>query len=166
MVAFAYQIPVGTIGSVLMTSAGADLNSGVYNPDLMPTAFASPVKLVNGLVSAIEEDDTASVFWGILVAADVQPPASGVVDNSFGFPAPDVEQDANVMLNGYAIVKCTVGTPVKGGTVYMRVVPDTGKAVGDLEATADGSDNVAVSQLTWNVSGKDSDGATVVLVRT
>lgn len=165
MVAFLFDLPVGNPGTVLMQSAGANLNSGIFNADLMPTAFGLPVKMVNGFVSAIEEDDTASVFWGLLAAADVQPPAPDVIDNSFGYPAPDPLQNATVMLAGYMIVKCTIGTPVKGGAVYMRVSPALGKNVGDLEADADGSDNVLIPQLTWNVNGKDSNGATVVIAR-
>jgi len=163
MVAITFSVPVGLPGTVIQMSAGANINTGIFNTALMPTAFGVPVKMVAGEVSAIEEDDTASVFWGILAAADVQAPAT--VYNDFGYPAPDPTQLASVMLSGYIIVRCAVGTPSKGGDVYMRIAPDTGKLVGDLETALVADETVLVPELKWNVNGKDATtGSTVVIV--
>lgn len=46
----------------------------------------------------------------------------------------------------------------------MRVVAATGKAIGDLEATADGSNNVALTNVIWAAAGKDSNNVAVIRV--
>lgn len=162
MVAITTTVPVGLPGTVQTFLGGTDIRSADYNLDLMPTTFGAPVKLVNGFVSAIEEDDTAADFFGLLAASDFQ--NSGNANfNGFGMPAPVGTQAASVMLKGYMIVTCTVGTPVKGGAVYMRVVPDTGKAVGDLEATSDSTNSVLIPSLAWDVNGKDATTKATVI---
>ena len=47
----------------------------------------------------------------------------------------------------------------------MRVVAATGKLVGDLEATADGANNVALTDVMWGVSGIDSARTAEVLFK-
>jgi hypothetical protein len=52
---------------------------------------------------------------------------------------------------GFVNVACTVGTPAIGGQAYMRTVVDTGKALGDIEATKDAS--VAGGTITGTGTG-------------
>lgn len=167
MVSYLREVPSGVPGTVI-DNVHTIVDSDQFNADLMPIAYGVPVKLVNGLVSAIEEDDTASVFYGILARSN--PGSSGDPSfNDFGAGVPQANQIPSVVIGpvggGRILVKCTIGTPVKGGTVYMRVAADTGKAIGDLEATADGSDNVALTNVMWGVSGVDSARTAEVLFK-
>lgn len=167
MVSYLREVPSGVPGTVI-DNVHTIVDSDQYNADLMPTAYGAPVKLVNGLVSAIEAGDTAAKFYGILARSN--PGSSGDPSfNGFGAGVPQANQIPSVVIGpvggGRILVKCTIGTPVKGGIVYMRVVAATGKAVGDLEATADGSNNVALTNVMWGVSGVDSAKTAEVLFK-
>jgi hypothetical protein len=126
-----------------------------------PLKFGAPVKLVNGELEAIEEDDAATVFYGILSRS--VPGISG--DDNNNDAVPNTDQTNGVAVSGYMVVTCTIGTPVANGAVYMRVVPDTGKLVGDLEATADGTDNVLLPTVVWHTNGKDANNVASVRIK-
>lgn len=167
MVAYLRSVPAGVPGTVV-DNVHTVIESGEYNADLMPAAYGAPVKLVNGLVSKIEAGDTAATFYGILARSN--PGSSGDPSfNGYGAGVPVETQIPSVAIGplggGRVLVKCTIGTPVKGGVVYMRVVADSPALVGDLEATADGSDNVALTKVVWGVSGKDSASTAEVLFK-
>jgi hypothetical protein len=109
---------------------------------------------VNNEFLKIASGDAASVFYGLLIRtapAMAQTLASGFNDNT-----PNTNLDHGIMVKGYASVTCTIGTPVRGQPVYMRVVAATGKAIGDIEATADGANNVVIPNARWATGGKDS----------
>lgn len=167
MVAYLREVPSGVPGTVI-DNVHTIIESGLFNADLMPAAYGAPVKLVNGLVSAIEASDAATVFYGILARSN--PGSSGDPSfNGFGAGVPQATQIPSVVIGpvggGRILVKCTIGTPVKGGIVYMRVVAATGKLVGDLEATADGVNNVALTNVMWGTSGVDSARTAEVLFK-
>lgn len=167
MVAYSREIPSGVPGTVI-DNVHTIVDSDLFNSDLMPAAYGLPVKLVNGLVSAIEEGDTADVFHGILARSN--PGSSGDPSfNGFGAGVPVATQIPSVVIGpvggGRILVRCAIGTPVKGGTVYMRVVPAAGKLVGDLEATADGTDNVALKNVMWGLSGIDGAKTAQILFK-
>jgi hypothetical protein len=61
-----------------------------------------------------------------------------------------------IVVKGYVNVVCTQGTPARGGSVFVRVTADTGKAVGDFETAADSGKCVALTGVTWAVDGKDA----------
>lgn len=127
-------------------------------------AFGVPVKFNgSGKAIAIAASDTAAVFKGILSRS--VPTISGSTVETFAGGVPNVETVQGIVRKGYVAVLCTIGTPVKGGTVYMRVVAASGKAVGDLEATADGTDNVALVGVEWAVNGKDADNITELFIK-
>lgn len=50
----------------------------------------------------------------------------------------------DVMRSGYMTIKLAQGTATKSGQVYARHTAETGKAVGDIEATAVAGENMAV----------------------
>jgi hypothetical protein len=54
-------------------------------------------------------------------------------------------------------VACTQGTPVKGGLAYVRIVVGSGKAIGDIEATADGANSLVIPGAEWALNGKDGN---------
>ena len=68
-------------------------------------------------------------------------------------------------VGGADFVACTIGTPVRNGTVYMRVVAAAGKAIGDLEATADGANSVALTGVAWASDGKDSSNVAELKIK-
>ena len=167
MVAYLREVPVGVPGTVI-DYVRTIVDSGQYDPDLMPAAYGAPVKLVAGLVAAIESGDAATDFYGILARSN--PGSSGDPSfNGFGAGVPVATQIPSVVIGpvggGRILVNCTIGTPVKGGIVYMRVTEDLPALVGDLEANADGSANVALTSVVWGLNGKDTDGTAQVLFK-
>jgi len=157
---FVYRAPSGVPGDV------ADNNQSLVetlwlDPANPPLAFGAPVKIVSNLVNAIEASDTAADFYGVLTRSI--PGVSGSSSNS-GAAVPNTTYAQGILVDGYVFVYCTIGTPSINGTVYMRVVAATGKAIGDLEATADGSNNVALTNVIWAAAGKDSNNVAVIRV--
>jgi hypothetical protein len=69
--------------------------------------------------------------------------------------APD--EPVSVFQRGNISVACTQGAPTVGGAVYVRIVADTGKAIGDLEAVADGANSILLTNAGWG-GGKDANG--------
>jgi hypothetical protein len=167
MAAYLKEVPSGVPGTVT-DFVHTIIESGEYNAALMPTAYGAPVKLVSGLVSAIEASDAAADFYGILARSN--PGSSGDPSfNGYGAGVPQSTQIPSVVIGpqggGKVLVKCAIGTPVKGGIVYMRVVAATGKAVGDFEATADGANNVALTGVVWGSSDIDSAKTALILFK-
>lgn len=157
MTSILFRAGAGFAGDITRPSATV-VEPGALNPAKAPTAFGVPVKIVSGKFEKIEASDTAAVFYGVLsrnipqVSADVdstQPSTTGV---------------QGIVTKGYVNVVCTIGNPARGGVVYMRVVAATGKAIGDFEATADGSNNVALTGVVWGVDGKDASNVTEIRI--
>lgn len=120
-------------------------------------AFGIPMKYATGGISQIAAADAASVFAGVLVRE--VPSISGNTLQGFDDTVPNPNQVNGLAVRGYVSVKCKVGTPARGGIVYMRVEADIGKLVGDFEANSDTTKSVALTaaQATWASDGKDSD---------
>ena len=155
MVALLFTAPAGVPGDITRQQA-SQIESGLFNVANAPTAFGAPVKLVSGKFEKIAASDAATVFVGVLTR--VAPSMS----NQDGSPVASAVH--GIMRKGYINVLCTIGTPVKGGIVYMRVTAATGKAVGDFEATADGANNVALTRATWAVDGKDANNVAEIRI--
>lgn len=161
MTAYLYRAPSGVAGDVTRQQ-DTIVESGLLNSAKAPTAFGVPVKIVSGKFEKIEASDAATVFAGILTR--IAPAISGDTAQTFASGTPNVTAIQGVAVKGYVNVKCAIGTPVRGAAVYMRVTAASGKAVGDLEATADGSNNVALAGVTWAVDGKDADGVAEIRI--
>lgn len=148
MASFLYRMPSGVAGSVTR-ALDTSVESVFMNSAKAITAFGAPCKMRSGKIELIEAGDDAADFYGIV--SRVAPSISGSTAQLFadGVPNPDVAQ--GVVVRGYANVACTIGTPVRGGVVYMRVVADAGKAIGDLEAT--GSTTVVGGTITGTGTG-------------
>ena len=71
----------------------------------------------------------------------------------------------SVFQRGSISAICAVGTPIVGGAVYVRTVADVGKAVGDLEAVADGANSVKLTNAQWG-GGKDANGVCELVLLT
>lgn len=167
MVTYTTTVPAGVAGTV-SDEKNTVVETGVLDTTTPPTQFGVPVKLTaSGDVSAIEAGDTADVFYGIIVRCNPDKTADANF-NGFGAGSPDPEQIASIAVGGpgYVTVLCSVGTPVKGGAVYMRVVEALPKMIGDLEADSDGGNSVVVPELVWDANGKDSDDVARVRIST
>ena len=155
MATLLFTAPAGVPGDITRQQA-SQIESGLFNVANAPSAYGAPVKLVSGKFEKIASGDAAAVFVGVLTR--VAPSLS----NADGTPkAGDVH---GIMRRGYVNVLCTIGTPVKGGIVYMRVTAATGKLVGDFEATADSTLNVVLPRVTWAVDGKDASNVAEIRI--
>lgn len=105
----------------------------------------------------IPSDDTftAEKFVGI-AARETKSALNYLSQDNGGVYAPD--EAVSVFQRGSIAVICTQGNPIVGGKVYVRVVADIGKAIGDLEAVADGENNIALTNAQW---GGDKDANSV-----
>lgn len=161
MTSILYRASSGVAGDVTRPD-DTTVEPGLLNAAAAPTAFGAPVKIVSGKFEKIAASDTAAVFYGIL--SRVAPSIAGDTAQTYASGTPNASAVQGIVRRGYVNVVCTIGTPARGGVVYMRVTAATGKAVGDLEATADGSNNVALTGVTWGVDGKDASNVTEIRI--
>ncbi len=138
MVAFKYRMPAGIPGSVTRTEH-ATIEPGIVDAAGTPAAFGSFVKVVAGKVRAIAADDTAAVVYGLLVRSF---PTQASQDG-LGASTPPAGS-GSVMRRGYMTVLLTQGSAARNSPVHLRVVAAAGKAIGDIEAVADGTNSFVV----------------------
>ena len=153
MTSFLYRAPAGVAGDVTRPD-DTIVESGLLNAAKAPTAFGAPVKLVSGKFEKIASGDTAAVFAGVL--SRVAPSIAGDLVQTYAGGTPNTASVQGIVVKGYVNVVCTQGTPVRGGSVFVRVTADTGKLVGDFETAADSGKCVALTGVTWAVDGKDA----------
>ncbi len=162
MVSYLYQAPAGIPGDVTrVDETNVEPAMLVAVSTVYAQAFGIPMCYVSGGISQFSSGKVAADFAGILVRE--VPSQSGNTNSGFtdNIPNPDVAQ--GLAVRGYVSVKCAVGTPARGGVVWVRVVASTGHVIGDLEtADAGAGATVALSttQATWAVDGKDADNNT------
>ena len=154
MTSFLYRAPSGVAGDITRQQ-DTIVESGLLNASAAPTAFGTPLKIVNGKFEKIASGDAATVFAGVL--SRIAPSIAGDTAQTFASGTPNVQSVQGVVVKGYVNVRCTVGTPARGAAVYVRITADTGKAVGDFETGADSGKCVALTGVTWAVDGKDAD---------
>ena len=156
--AYLYQAPAGVPGDITrpdetnVEPARLIAVSGTY-----AQAFGIPMKYASGGISQFASGDAATAFAGVLVRE--VPSISGNTNQGFDNTVPNPDVPNGLAVRGYVNVKCTVGTPARGGVVYVRVEADTGKAIGDFEASSDTTKSVALTatQATWASDGKDEN---------
>lgn len=157
--AYLYNAPAGVAGDITRVDetsvepARLIAVSAVY-----AQAYGIPMKYATGGISQIASGDAATVFAGIL--ARTAPEISGNANQGFDNTIPNPETIQNFVVRGYVSVKCVVGTPARGGVVYMQSVANGGVAVGAFRADGTDSGNavaLTLAQASWSVDGKDSD---------
>lgn len=134
MASYKYRMPSGVVGSITR-ALDTTVESAFLNSVKPVLSYGAPVKLVSGKAEPLEAGDTAASFFGIL--ARTAPSISGTNTATFASQVPYVETAQGIATRGYVNVLCTVGTPVRGGKAYARVVTNGAKLIGDIEATAD-----------------------------
>jgi len=162
MTSFLFRAGTGTAGDI-SKQVNLNVETGFLNPNFVPAAFGLPVKIVNGKFEAIQTGDTDTDFYGILTRQ--APGIGGALDNSFGDGTPNPATAQGIMVEGYALVVCGEGTPVRGNNVYMRVVAAPGLEVGDLEADEDVGNNVLLNNVVFSVDGKDANNITEIRIK-
>ncbi len=116
--------------------------------------FGSPLMYDGkGGVILVDGTFTADKFVGI-AGRETRSALDYLDQDSGGVYAPN--EAVSVVQRGSIAVLCKVGTPVVGGTVYVRIVAGSGKNLGDLEAEADGANRVALTNAQWG-GGKDGN---------
>jgi len=146
MTSYLFRAPAGVAGSVTRVDQ-TTVEPGQLAAVGTPTAFGQPVKIVGGEFALMGAGSAAADFYGVL--SRIAPAIAGPANDD----APNAEAIAGIVTRGYVNVLCAIGTPVRGGAVYVRVVG----SVGDFEATADGANNVLLTNVTWASDGKDAD---------
>lgn len=160
--AYLYNAPSGVEGDITRTDESNVEPAMLVSP--FAQKFGIPVKYATGGIVPFAGGEVAADFAGVLTRA--APGISNTVLSGFDDNVPNPETPQNLMVRGYASVKCTIGTPVRGGVVYVRIVAASGKAIGDFEATADGSNNIALTaaQAEWASDGKDDSNNSEIRV--
>lgn len=158
MSAYLYQAPTGVAGDVTrVDESNVEPAMLVAVSTVFAQAFGIPMAAVAGGISQWQGSNVAADFVGILTRA--VPSISGNFNQGLDNAAPNPVVPQGLLVRGYASVKCPTGTPARNGIVYIRTVASGGKLIGDLEATSDPGNNVALSttQATWASDGKDAD---------
>lgn len=105
-------------------------------------------------------DDTGLVA-GILGRSIPQQGAA--TDIAFGAGTPDTTQVQDIIRQGYVLVTCALGTPARGGTVYMQSEPDTGRTVGEFHANSSAK-TVALTGFEWAATGKEASNIAEIFI--
>jgi hypothetical protein len=138
MPAYIERMPAGIPGDVSRKS-GAHLEPNIVGAT--PVPYGAPVKLVSGKVLPVGAGDAATVVYGFLVRPY---PTQGDSAALGGGTAPAGAQ-CDVLRSGYMTISMKgTGTPAKRDQVYVRVAAGGGLIVGDIVATADGANTIAV----------------------
>ena len=135
MAAYPKRMPAGFPGDYRADMAV--IESGFLDPATgkAPSTFGVALKIAAGLFQKIEAGDVAESVYGFLLRTA---PQIGVTpDENGNSTGPSTKYEQAILKSGFMNVICKIGTPVRGNPVYMRLVADTGKLVGDIEATAD-----------------------------
>ena len=157
--AYLFQAPTGVPGDITRTDeTNVEPAMLVAVSSVFAQAFGIPMAYVAGGISQWQGSNVAADFAGVLVREVPSISGSLSSDASLGGGVPNPLQPNGLAVRGYVSVLCTIGTPARGGVVYIRTVASGGKAIGDFEAVSDPGNNVALSatQAEWASDGKDA----------
>jgi len=157
MTAYVYNAPSGVAGDVTRPQVSI-IDSVVLG--LAFAAFGAPFKLVSDKAVPIESGDAASVVKGFITRS--VPSIGGNANQGLNDGIPNIETVQGALKSGYMNIECKVGTPSKGGQVFVRITAAAGKLVGDLETAADAGACVAIVGCEFAVSGKDASNITEI----
>lgn len=113
----------------------------------------------------VVEGTTAAQIAGIAVREVVQANTFDPQSN----PDYMAETPCDVMVRGNCTVKCQRGTPKSGDAVYVRVKANAtyqDAVVGGLEATADTTNTVQVTNIEWTTGVMDANGMAEITIKT
>jgi len=158
---YTFSMPAGVPGDVTRHE-NVVLEPNIIDPayagDSAPTVglvYGNPVKLVSGLVQAIQSGDAAADVYGFLI----RPYPTNSSQDAQGVSTPPTSGLCDVLKFGYFIAKLNGATAAaKGGAVYVRKLnAASGKPIGGIEAAADSSNMVVVANA-YFMGPADADG--------
>jgi hypothetical protein len=142
--AFTFRMPAGIPGTVTRASQ-ATVEAQLLDTTNFPAAYGVPVAIdaTSHGVRKIGAGDTAAAVYGFYVRP--YPTHSGT--DPLGTSTPSVSGICNVLKRGYINVLLGGTTAAaKNGTVYVRVAaPASGKPLGGVEAAADSTNTIALT---------------------
>ncbi len=152
--AFLYRMPSGIPGSVSRNSAFT-IEPNIISVTTPPAVYGVPLKLdANGHMTGIVGGDTAASVYGFL--ARPFPTNSGT--QGIAQATPPVSGPCDILKMGYINVKVNNGTPVKGGTVYIRTAANgTNTIIGGVEAASDTTYSFSLPNA-YFTGGMDANG--------
>lgn len=173
-VAYTFSAPNGVPGDITRTDEcnvePAMLVPVGTSPAVYAQAFGIPVKYATGTPNGVQQfnggAETAASFAGVLIREVPQQAASTDL-GLFTGTIPNPVQPQGLLVRGYVSVICAVGTPARGGTVYVQIVSDTsgpgGATVPVGAFRADGTDSgnaiaLTATQAEWAIDGVDAFG--------
>ncbi len=164
--AYLYQAPAGVVGDITrVDETNVEPAMLIALSTVYAQAFGIPMVYASGGIQQWGAGKVATDFAGILARS--APEISGNLNSGFSDTIPNPDQPQNLVVRGYVSVICKVGTPARGGVVWIRVAASSGHVIGDLEtADAGGGATIALlqTQASWAVDGKDADSITEIRV--
>lgn len=159
--AYLFQAPNGIPGDITRTDeSNVEPAMLVALASVFAQSFGVAMRYVSGGIQQWTTGLTKADFAGVLVREVPSISGSNASDASFDGTVPNSDVPNGLLVRGYVTVKCTAGTPARGGVVYVRIVSATGRPIGAFEADSDSSNSVALDavQAEWASDGVDADG--------
>jgi hypothetical protein len=102
--------------------------------------------------------EAATVFAGVLVREVPSEAGSTTSDTQYTPTAPLGTQVNGFLVRGYISVLCTLGTPARGGTVYIQTSAGGSTSIGDFQATSTANNTaLTATQAEWASDGVDAN---------
>lgn len=167
-VAFNFRMPGGFAGTVNRTHP-ASIEPCLADPTSPPAFFGQAVKVVSasqGVAGIGAGDSALTDIYGVSVRPFPTQQMTGGPAAAFGNGVPSSIQPVDILKSGYIMVP-VVGTPVKGGAVFVWAAASSGSHVaGGFEAAATGGSTIALPQNSYSFNGgPDANGICELIVR-
>ncbi len=159
MTAYLYAPPAGVAGDITRADeTNVEPAKLVALSSVFVQRFGEAMRYVSGGIQQFTTGLTKADFAGVLIRE--VPSISGTVTAGLTDNVPNPTAIAGLAVRGYVAVKCTAGTPARGGIVYVRIVSASDRPIGAFEAASDTSNSVALdaAQATWASDGLDANG--------
>jgi hypothetical protein len=168
--AFTFRMNAGFAGEV-NRGHPASIQPCLVDPTNPPTAYGQPVLVApasQGVRVLAAGDQALTDIWG--VTARPYPIQQATTSQQYGAVpygsvAPPLAQPIDVVRSGYVMVS-VVGSPVKGGAVYIWTAAPAGAHVtGGFEAVAPAGNGMALlaTKYAWN-SPPDASGVAELII--
>lgn len=159
MTSFLYSSDSGVLGDISRPDNARVEPANLVTP--FPSQYAVAMKYAAGGVTPFVAADTAAVVCGLLTRH-----APGISQSStsedFDVFQPNQDEPQNLLVEGYAIVFCNSGTPVRGAPVGIVQTASGGHPAGAFETGVAGNNlpltGTICGNWTWATDGVDANG--------
>lgn len=157
-VSYLFQAPNGVAGDITRTDeSNVEPAMLVAHSGVFAQAYGIPMQYVAGGIQQFNGSEAATAFAGVLVR---EVPGIGGTGSDLTFAdVPYQLVPQGLCVRGYVSVLCAVGTPARGGVVYVQITANNGVAVGSFRADGTDSGNavaLTATQAEWASDGVDS----------